>query len=55
MRVLGKPEISNAIKLIDLETLMSNFGPPSPREYDQEQPEQYEGEEKKSTGDEQPE
>lgn len=35
MRVLGKPEISNAIKLIDLETLMSNFGPPSPRdEYD---------------------
>ena len=32
MRVLGKPEISNAIKLVDLETLMSNFGPPSPRE-----------------------
>ena len=32
MRVLGKPELSNAIKLVDLETLMSNFGPPSPRE-----------------------
>lgn len=32
MRVLGKPEISNAIKLVDLETLMSNFGPPSPRD-----------------------
>ena len=31
MRVLGKPELSNAIKLVDLETLMSNFGPPSPR------------------------
>lgn len=34
MRVLGKPELSNAIKLVDLETLMSNFGPPSPREED---------------------
>ena len=34
MRVLGKPELSNAIKLADLEVLMSNFGPPSPREYD---------------------
>ena len=32
MRVLGKPELSNAIKLVDLETLMSNFGPPSPRD-----------------------
>lgn len=32
MRVLGKPELSNAIKLVDLETLMQNFGPPSPRE-----------------------
>ena len=32
MRVLGKPEISNAIKLVDLETLMMNFGPPSPRD-----------------------
>jgi len=31
MRVLGKPELSNAIKLVDLETLMANFGPPSPR------------------------
>ena len=31
MRVLGKPELSNAIKLVDLETLMSNFGPPSPQ------------------------
>ena len=31
MRVLGKPELSNAIKLVDVETLMSNFGPPSPR------------------------
>ena len=39
MRVLGKPEISNAIKLVDLETLMSNFGPPSNNDdYDQEQP-----------------
>ena len=37
MRVLGKPELSNAIKLVDLETLMSNFGPPSPREEDQQQ------------------
>lgn len=27
MRVLGKPELSNAIKLVDLETLMSNFPP----------------------------
>ena len=36
MRVLGKPELSNAIKLVDLETLMSNFGPPSPREVDQQ-------------------
>jgi len=36
MRVLGKPELSNAIKLVDLETLMSNFGPPSPREDDHE-------------------
>jgi len=35
LRVLSKPEISNAIKLKDLETLMSNFGPPSPREYEQ--------------------
>jgi len=56
MRVLGKPEISNAIKLIDLETLMSNFGPPSSREYEQEQPDEDENaaeyEEKKSTGDE---
>ena len=34
MRVLGKPELSNAIKLVDLETLMSNFGPPSPRDAD---------------------
>ena len=32
MRVLGKPELSNAIKLVDLEQLMSNFGPPSPRD-----------------------
>ena len=36
MRVLGKPELSNAIKLVDLETLMSNFGPPSPRAYEEE-------------------
>lgn len=35
MRVLGKPELSNAIKLVDLETLMSNIGPPSPREEQQ--------------------
>ena len=26
-RVLGKPELSNAIKLSELETLMENFGP----------------------------
>lgn len=32
MRVLGKPELSNAIKLVDLETLMSNIEPPSPRD-----------------------
>lgn len=32
MRVLGKPEISNAIKFDDLNTLMSNFEPPSPRD-----------------------
>ena len=37
MRVLGKPELSNAIKLVDLETLMSNFGPPSPRMDDDQQ------------------
>lgn len=37
MRVLGKPEISNAIKLADLETLMSNFGPSSPTEYEHSQ------------------
>ena len=36
MRVLGKPELSNAIKLVDLETLMSNFGPPSPRMDDEQ-------------------
>ena len=35
MRVLGKVEISNAIKLNELEMLMSNFGPPSPREHTQ--------------------
>ena len=43
MRVLGKVEISNAIKLVELEMLMSNFGPPSPREGEQ-QPEQDEAE-----------
>jgi len=30
MRVLGKPELSNAIRLNELEILMANFGPPSP-------------------------
>ena len=38
MRVLSKVEISNAIKLVELEMLMSNFGPPSPRELTQQQP-----------------
>lgn len=27
MRVLGKPELSNAIRLNELEILMSNFAP----------------------------
>lgn len=35
MRVLGKPELSNAIKLVDLETLMYNFGTPGPQEMPQ--------------------
>ena len=29
MRVLGKPELSNAIRLNELEILMANFGPSS--------------------------
>ena len=44
MRVLGKPELSNAIKLVDLETLMNNFGPPSPRMDDENQVDEQAGE-----------
>lgn len=44
LRVLSKPEISNAIKLKDLETLMSNFGPPSPRDDELRDPNEAEGE-----------
>ena len=37
MRVLGKPELSNAIRLNELEILMSNFAPQPEAEAEQDQ------------------